>query len=175
MPGEPEDEKVLKAMIDAPIGDRTKWKAKWPDLKSYMIPIGEAKVTREGSDISLITYGRHVLVCNSLADELRESGKSVEVIDLRSLYPYDWQTIKNSILKTKRVIFVNEDTEVTNFAEHLVYRTVSELFYDLLARPKVIAGKNLPGIGLHPNLEEASVPQKEEIRAAILETLDEVP
>jgi 2-oxoisovalerate dehydrogenase E1 component beta subunit len=83
--------------------------------------------------------------------------------------------IKASIEKTGRVLFVNEDTEVTNFAEHLVYRTTQELFYHLLARPRVIAGKHLPGIGLHPNLEDASVPQKSEIAQAIREIIAEIP
>jgi 2-oxoisovalerate dehydrogenase E1 component beta subunit len=91
------------------------------------------------------------------------------------LSTYDWQAIKNSVLKTKRVIFVNEDTEVTNFGEHLAYRVSQELFYDLYARPKVHAGKNVPGIGLHPNLEEASVPHKHDIEEAIREVLNDIP
>jgi len=175
IPGEPEDEKQLRSMIDAPIGDRTHWKPKWPKIEKYTVPIGKAKITREGTDVTLATYGRHVLMANAVADELAEQGKSVEVIDLRSLYPYDWQCISSSIRKTKRVIYLNEDTEVTNFAEHLVYRTVDELFYEILARPRVIAGKNLPGIGLHPHLEEATVPQKDDIKKVILEVLAEVP
>ncbi len=83
--------------------------------------------------------------------------------------------IKSSVEKTGRVVFVNEDTEVTNFAEHLSYRVVQELFYNLLARPKVVAGKHVPGIGLHPNLEDASVPQKHDIEQAIREVCMEVP
>lgn len=175
IPGEPADEKELKSMIDAPIGDRTKWKARWPKLSEYEVPIGKAKVTREGKDVTVVSYSRHLLVCNQIADELKEQGISVEVIDLRTIYPYDWQAIKSSIAKTGRVLFVNEDTEVTNFAEHLVYRTTQELFYQLLARPRVIAGKNLPGIGLHPNLEDASVPQKHDIESAIREIVAEIP
>ena len=73
------------------------------------------------------------------------------------------------------MLFVNEDTEVTNFCEHLAYRVTQELFYDLLARPRVIAGKNVPGIGLHPNLEDASVPHKHDIESAIREIIAEVP
>jgi 2-oxoisovalerate dehydrogenase E1 component beta subunit len=175
IPGEPSDEKELKNMIDAPLGDRTSWKARWPKLENFSIPIGQGKITREGDQVTLVSYGRHLLVCNQVADELREEGYSVEVIDLRSIYPYDWQMIKASVQKTGRVIFVNEDTEVTNFAEHLVYRVVQELFYSLLARPLVIAGKNLPGIGLHPNLEDASVPQKHEIAEAVRSVVAEVP
>ena len=97
------------------------------------------------------------------------------MIDLRSIYPYDWQMIKSSIEKTGRVLFVNEDTEVTNFGEHLAYRATQELFYQLMARPRVLAGKNLPGIGLHPNLEKNSVPQLHDIETAAREVLAEVP
>jgi 2-oxoisovalerate dehydrogenase E1 component beta subunit len=175
IPGEPENEKDLKAMIDAPIGDRSKWKAHWPKTGDYFIPIGKGKITREGNQITLVSYGRHLLMCNQAADQIKELGYSVEVIDLRSIYPYDWQLIKASIEKTGRVLFVNEDTEVTNFGEHLVYRAVQELFYSLLARPRVLAGKNLPGIGLAVSLEETSVPQLVDIVDAIKEICAEVP
>lgn len=175
IPGEPENEKDLKAMIDAPIGDRKKWKPKWPAIKEHLVPIGKGKITREGNQLTLVSYGRHALMANQVADELKAEGLSIEVIDLRSIYPYDWQLLKSSIEKTGRVVFVNEDTEVTNFAEHLVYRCVDELFYSLLARPKVVAGKNVPGIGLHTHLEEATVPQKQDILNAVRETIAEVP
>lgn len=175
IPGEPAEEKDLKAMIDAPIGDRSKWKAKWPELQEYLVPIGKGKITRAGEQITLVSWGRHLLLCNEVADELRQENVSVEVIDLRSIYPYDWQIIKDSVMKTGRVLIVNEDTEVTNFGEHLVYRVVEELFYHLLARPKVIAGKNVPGIGLHPNLEDATVPQKAEIKHAVMDIIHEIP
>ncbi len=175
IPGEPADEKQLKAMIDAPIGDRVKWKAKWPAVSEYLVPFGKGKITRPGQDITVVSYGRHLLLCNEVADKLNAEGFSVEVIDLRSIYPYDWQMIKASIQKTKRVLFVNEDTEVTNFAEHLAYRATSELFYELEAAPRVLAGKNLPGIGLHPNLEDASVPQKHEIEQLVRDICAEAP
>lgn len=175
IPGEPADEKELKAMIDAPIGDRSKWKPRWPKLEGYQVPIGQAKVTRTGEQVTVVSYGRHLLLCNQVADDLKAQGISVEVIDLRTIYPYDWQAIKSSVEKTGRVLFVNEDTEVTNFGEHLVYRCVQELFYSLLARPRVLAGKNVPGIGLHPNLEDASVPQKAEIEHEIRQLIEEVP
>jgi 2-oxoisovalerate dehydrogenase E1 component beta subunit len=175
IPGEPAEESQLKAMIDAPLGDRTKWKPRWPELQDFRIPIGKGKLVREGRDITIVTYGRQVLTCEEIADEMASNGVSVEVIDLRSLYPYDWQMVKSSVEKTGRVIFLNEDTEVTNFGEHLAYRTTQELFYSLLARPVVLAGKNLPGIGLHPNLEEASVPHKHEIVETIRSVVAEIP
>lgn len=175
IPGEPEDEKTLKAMIDAPIGDRSKWKAKWPEIEEFIVPIGQGKITRDGEQITVVSWGRHLLLCNEVADQLKSEGLSVEVIDLRSIYPYDWKMIKKSVKKTGRLLVVNEDTEVTNFGEHLVYRCVQELFYDMMARPQVLAGKNLPGIGLHPHLEDNSVPQKHEIETAIRAIVNEVP
>jgi 2-oxoisovalerate dehydrogenase E1 component beta subunit len=175
IPGEPEDDKTLRSMIDAPLENSNKWRPRWPNLEKFMIPIGLGKITRPGDQATVVSYGRTLPLCNDVADELSKEGVQVEVIDMRSLYPYDWQMIKTSIKKTGRVIFVNEDTEVTNFGEHLAYRTTQELFYDLLARPKVLAGKNVPGIGLHPNLEENTVPQKHQILEEVRELLGEVP
>jgi 2-oxoisovalerate dehydrogenase E1 component beta subunit len=177
LPGEPADEKELKAMIDAPLGDRSKWKPKWPALDAnYRVPIGQAKICREGDAATVVSYGRTLLMCVKAADELRaEMGAQIEVIDLRSLYPYDWQCLKKSISKTRRVLFVNEDTDVTNFGEHLAYRATNELFYELYASPRVLAGKNLPGIGLHPHYEDASVPQYREIVDNLRELVTEVP
>lgn len=174
IPGEPEDPKELKG-IDAPIGDRSKWKPKWPQLEDYRIPIGEAKVTRAGDQVTVVSWGRHLLLCNQVADKLKEEGLSVEVIDLRSIYPYDWQRVKASVSKTRKVLFVNEDTEVTNFGEHLAYRASQELFYELDAPPRVLAAKNLPGIGLHPILEDGSVPQPHEIETQLRELIAETP
>lgn len=174
LPGEP-DEKELKSRIDAPIGDRSKWKPNWPDIKEYYLPIGKGKTTRAGKDVTVVSYGRMLLLCNEIADELKNDNINIEVIDLMSLYPYDWQLIKNSVLKTHKALFVNEDTEVTNFGEHLASRVTSELFYHIHAPPKVLAGKNVPAIGLHPNLEDASVPQKEDIKNAIVELIKERP
>ena len=175
IPGEPTDEKELKARIDAPLGDRSRWKPQWPDLKNFEIKIGEGKITRTGEHVTVVSYGRHLLICNEVSDQLRTEGISVEVIDLRSIYPYDWKMVKASIQKTGKVLFVNEDTEVTNFAEHLAYRATQELFYELQAAPRVIAGKQVPGIGLHPNLEDASVPQKSEIESALRDLFHEKP
>ncbi|MEQ1876498.1 MAG: transketolase C-terminal domain-containing protein [Bdellovibrionia bacterium] len=175
IPGEPEDDKTLRSMIDAPLNETPGWKVRWPKLEKFMVPIGQGKITREGDAATVVSFGRPLPICNDVADEMAKENIHIEVIDMRSLYPYDWQLIKASIQKTGRVIFINEDTEVTNFGEHLAYRTTSELFYDLLARPRVLAGKNVPGIGLHPNLEENTVPQKHQILEEVRALLSEVP
>ncbi len=160
VPGEPGDDKTLAKLIDAPLGDRTKWVPQWPDTPDLFIPIGEARTARSGRDLTVVTYGRMVAVCTKAADELAGEGIEVEVIDLRSLYPYDWTKLSESIRRTHRFLVVNEDTEVTNFGEHLIRRAAEELFYELHAPPKLLAGAHLPGIGLADNLEQASVPQR---------------
>jgi 2-oxoisovalerate dehydrogenase E1 component beta subunit len=169
IPGEPGDDRTLSKMIDAPLGDRSKWRPEWPDVKDVFVPIGKAKTCREGRDVSVVTYGRTLPMAMQAADQLAADGIDAEVIDLRSLHPYDWDAIKASVLKTNRVLFLNEDTEVTNFGEHLLRRTVEELFYELHAPPKLLAGAHVPGVGLADALERASVPQVEQVVSAMRE------
>lgn len=167
IPGEPEEARALSKRIDAPVGAaREGWKPDWPDLPDFEIPIGKAKLLCEGTDLTIATYGRMAPLCASVAAKLRDDGVSVEVLDLRTLYPYDWEAIAQSVRKTRRFLQVNEDTEVTNFGEHLVRRVTEELFYELEAPPKMLAGVNTPGIGLAWNLEKNQVPQAEDVERA---------
>jgi 2-oxoisovalerate dehydrogenase E1 component beta subunit len=167
IPGEPAEDKALSKLIDAPLGDRSKWVPQWPAIEEVTIPLGQAKLVRAGSRVTVVSYGRTLPMCAKAGETLAAEGIDAEVIDLRTLWPYDWSTLKASIEKTGRVVFVNEDTEVTNFGEHLVRRTTDELFYKLLAPPKLVAGKFVPGIGLADPLEAASVPQQHDIENAI--------
>jgi 2-oxoisovalerate dehydrogenase E1 component beta subunit len=175
IPGEPADDRTLSKMIDAPLGDRSKWRPEWPVLEPYAVPLGQAKVVREGDALTVVSYGRTLPLCVRAAASLAETGIHPEVIDLRSLWPYDWEAIRASVQKTGKVLFVNEDTEVTNFGEHLLRRTVEELFYRLLAPPRLLAGKFVPGIGLADALEVASVPQLSDITEAIRALAAEQP
>jgi 2-oxoisovalerate dehydrogenase E1 component beta subunit len=154
-------------MIDAPVGDRSSWEPRWPDTPDLFLPIGPLRLVRPGRDATVVTYGRHVPVARRVADDLAAEGLDIEVIDLRTLHPYDWDGLKASVRRTRRVLFVNEDTEITNFGEHLLRRTVEELFDELLAAPRLLAGKHLPGIGLADNLERASVPQREDMEVLL--------
>lgn len=168
IPGAPDDDKILNRMIDAPLGDRRAWKPDWPAVEDLFIPIGKAAIPRAGTDVTVLTYGRNVPMALQAADELAaEQDIDTEVVDLRTLHPYDWDAIKASVQKTSRVLCLNEDTEITNFGEHLIRRITEELFYELHAPPKLLAGAHIPGIGLAHNLEMASVPQKDGIKAAI--------
>jgi 2-oxoisovalerate dehydrogenase E1 component beta subunit len=164
IPGEPDDAE-LKDRIDAPVGDRSEWTPRWPDLEPLFTPIGVARKVRGGDDVTVLSYGRTVGVCAQAADELAaETGKTCDVIDLRSIFPYDWKAIGASVAKTGRLLVVNEDTEVTNFGEHLIRRVVDEHFYDLLVRPRMLAGRHVPGIGLNQVYEQNTVPQLPSVR-----------
>jgi 2-oxoisovalerate dehydrogenase E1 component beta subunit len=92
---------------------------------------------------------------------------------MRSLIPYDWQAISGSIKKTGRVLFLNEETEITNFGEHLFRRTIDELFYELKVRPRLLCAKAVPGIGLAPSLEYFTVPQKTDVERSLKELLSD--
>ncbi len=174
LPGEPADENQLKSMIDAPVGDRSQWQPRWPELEPYFVPLGKANLVCEGDTATVVSYGRTLPLCAQAADQLhKENGLTFDVLDLRSIFPYDWAAISQSVLKTGRVLIVNEDTEVTNFGEHLLRRVVDEHFYDLLVRPRVLLGKHVPGIGLNQVYEQNSVPQLKEIKAALHEVATE--
>jgi len=168
LPGEPADYEELCRMIDAPVGDRSDWVPRWPDLREYVVPIGRADLVREGDAATVVSYGRMLPLCVQAADELaRERGWAFDVIDLRSIFPYDWDAVSASVAKTGRLLVVNEDTEVTNFAEHLLRRAVDDHFYDLAVRPRALMGKHLPGIGMNPTYEANSVPQLGHVREAL--------
>jgi 2-oxoisovalerate dehydrogenase E1 component beta subunit len=174
IPGEPADENVLKEMIDAPLQNRGEWQPRWPDLQEYFVPLGTAGLVREGDDATVVSYGRTLPLCAQAADELqRETGKQCDVIDLRCIFPYDWKAVSRSVEKTGRVLIVNEDTEVTNFGEHLLRRVIDEHFYDLLVRPRVLLGKHVPGIGLNQVYEQNSVPQLPNIKTTLQEIVTE--
>ena len=174
IPGEPEEHDKLKQMIDAPVGDRSRWKPNWPDVEEVLIPFGTASLVREGDGATIVSYGRTLPLCVQAADQVQsEMGLACDVIDLRSIFPYDWKAISASVQKTGRVLIVNEDTEVTNFGEHLLRRVVEEHFYDLSVRPRMLFGKHVPGIGLNQVYEQNTVPQLGPIKAALTELLSE--
>src|SRR5438128_1014615 len=168
LPGEPDDDNLLKEMIDAPVGDRSHWQPRWPDVQEYFVPLGTASLACEGDGATVVSYGRTLPLCVQAAKELEKTdGLRFDVLDLRSIFPYDWKAIRQSVLKTGRVLIVNEDTEVTNFGEHLLRRVIDEHFYELLVRPRVLLGKHVPGIGLNQVYEQNSVPQAPSIKDAM--------
>ncbi len=184
IPGEPEEDRALSKMIDAPPGPdlysimelRKSWKPKWPEgLTDYRVPIGKARLAREGNDISVITYARHVALAENVAEKLADDGISVEIVDMRTLYPWDREMVFASVRKTGRCLILNEDTPVCNYGEHVLHEIIEHCFYELVAKPRVLAGADVPGVGLNPILEEASVPQLADIEREIRAICGEAP
>jgi 2-oxoisovalerate dehydrogenase E1 component beta subunit len=167
IPGEPADADELSRGIDAPVGDRSKWVPQWPPVEPYFVPIGKASVVRRGDGATVVSYGRHLPMCAQAADELAATGLAFDVIDLRSIFPYDWATISESLQRTGRLLIVNEDTEVTNFGEHLLRRAIDDHFYDLVTKPVLLMGKHVPGIGLNQEYERNTLPQYNTLRDAM--------
>lgn len=170
IPGVNHSPRELSKLIDAPIGaKREGWKPQWPELPDFEIEIGKAKKLTEGTDLTVATYGRTAPLAAKVATKLAEEGISVEVIDLRSLWPWDKEMVFESVKKTGRLLSLNEDVEVTNFGEHILRAVSDECFYWLEAPPKLVAGANTPGIGLAWSLESQQVPQADHVEAAMRE------
>lgn len=112
--------------------------------EDYIVPLGKAAVRREGSDVTLVSYGQNVYHCLDAAKELEKSGISAEVIDLRSLVPLDEETVFASIRKTNRVIVVNEAPMTCGFAGELVARITTNCFQFLDAPPSRITRSDTP-------------------------------
>ncbi|HEY9138057.1 MAG TPA: dehydrogenase E1 component subunit alpha/beta [Terriglobus sp.] len=135
----------------------------------YMIPFGKAKIVRSGTDLTVVTYGAVVPRALQAAQKLeREAGISVELIDLRSLSPYDFEAIAESVRKTNRVIVAHEDMRSWGFGAELAARISDELFHDLDAPVRRVAGMDT-FVAYQPVLEDAILPQPEHLYAAMVE------
>ncbi len=167
IPGEPEDQALLRRMIDAPIGDRSGWEPSWPDTALERVPFAKARTLRSGEQVTVVAYGRTAVLAREAAKRLEEEGIDAHVLDLRCLHPYDWEAVRESVGRTGRIVLLNEDTEITNFGEHLLRRAVEDCFEELRVPPVLHAGKHVPGVGLAEELENASVPTLVSVLGAI--------
>lgn len=138
----------------------------------YMVPFGKAKIVKEGSDLTVITYGATVPRSLQAAQRIeREEGVSVELIDLRTLSPYDWETIASSVSKTNRVLVVHEDMLSWGYGAEIAARIADELFDQLDAPVKRLAAKDT-FVAYQPILEDVILPQADDIFAAIKSLAD---
>jgi 2-oxoisovalerate dehydrogenase E1 component len=124
----------------------------------FTIPFGKARVVKEGTHVSIITYGAFVHRAEVAAAQLQREGISAEIVDLRSLSPYDWDGICASVKKTHRVIVAYEDMLSWGYGAELAARIADELFDELDAPVRRIAAKDT-FCGYHPQLEDAILPQ----------------
>jgi 2-oxoisovalerate dehydrogenase E1 component len=136
---------------------------------NFMIPFGKANVLREGTDVTLVTYGatvqRALVAANQIAEE---GGPSVEVIDLRTLAPWDQETVFNSVKKTSRVIVATEDSLSWGYGAEIAAKIADECFAWLDAPVKRVASADA-FVGYAPSLEDATLPQVETFRKAYLD------
>ena len=136
---------------------------------NFMIPMGKARVVREGTDLTVVTYGAVVQRTLVAAKEMEEHhGVSVEVIDLRTLSPVDWETIFASVKKTSRVIVAYEDSLSWGYGAEIAARIADEAFAWLDAPVRRVAATDT-FVAYAPELEDVILPQVESLRAAMIE------
>jgi 2-oxoisovalerate dehydrogenase E1 component len=136
-----------------------------PDFK---IPFGKARTVQEGTDITIVTYGALVHRSVLAAKKAAEDGISVEILDLRSLSPYDWDAIADSVRKTSRAIVVYEDTRSFGYGAEISARISEELF-DQLDAPLRRIGAEDCWVPYNPDLEDVILPQTSDLFDAIRE------
>src|SRR5208282_5058289 len=136
----------------------------------FMIPFGKARVAREGRDLSIITYGAVVRRAEVAAAELEREGVSVEVVDLRSLSPYDWEAIAATVSKTNRAIVAHEDCRSWGYGAEIAARISEELFDRLDAPVRRVAAMDT-FCAYHPKLEDEILPQSAHLVRAARELL----
>jgi len=134
---------------------------------NFMIPFGKAKVVREGRDLTVVTYGAVVQRSLISAKELEErDGVSVEVIDLRSLSPVDWEAIRASVTKTNKVLVAYEDAQSWGYGAEIAARIADDYFSWLDAPVKRVASTDT-FVGYAPKLEDFILPQVEDLAQAM--------
>jgi 2-oxoisovalerate dehydrogenase E1 component len=133
----------------------------------FMIPFGKAKTVKEGSQLTVITYGAVVPRALQAAQRIeREQGISVELIDLRTLNPYDWEAIAESVRKTSRVIVAHEDVQSWGYGAEIAARIADELFDDLDAPVRRVAATDT-FVAYQPLLENVILPQANDLYKAM--------
>ncbi len=136
-----------------------------PDVEDYVVPIGKAKVRREGTDVTLVAYSRMVGFCLKAADELAKEGISAEVVDLRTIRPMDHDTILQSVKKTNRLVTAEEGWGPMGVGAEIVARITEHGFDYLDAPPLRVHQEDVP-LPYAANLEALSLPSVEKIVSA---------
>jgi pyruvate/2-oxoglutarate/acetoin dehydrogenase E1 component len=136
----------------------------------YLVPLGQARVACEGDDLTIVTYSRMVGEALAAAAALGEQGLSVEVLDLRTLAPLDWQVVAESVTKTGRLVVVEEGPLTGGIGGEIVARVVETCFDSIQAPPRRVAALDIP-VPASPVLERAALPSAQTIAQAALAVL----
>jgi 2-oxoisovalerate dehydrogenase E1 component beta subunit len=134
----------------------------------YATPIGKARIHQEGSDVSVITWGAMVYTAEEAAQQLDADGVSVEILDLRTVMPWDKPAVLESARKTSKVMVLHEDTRTGGFGAEIAASIAEEAFEDLDAPVKRIAAPDTP-VPFSPVLEKAFIPQVDDVVAGLRE------
>jgi 2-oxoisovalerate dehydrogenase E1 component len=137
----------------------------------FEVPFGKARIRREGTDLTMITYGNTTHMCLKAAERIeKEEGKKVEVVDMRSLIPLDVETIMKSVKKTSRALVVHEDKVFGGFGGELA-STITEEGFEYLDAPVRRIGSTFTPVGFNRILENAILPNEEKIYHAAIKLL----
>jgi 2-oxoisovalerate dehydrogenase E1 component beta subunit len=142
-------------------------KAEVPDER-YTTPLGKARIHRDGEDVTVITWGAMVYTAAEAAKQLEGDDVSVEVVDLRSIVPWDREAVLASVRKCSKVLVLHEDTRTGGFGAEIAATIAEEAFEDLDAPVKRIAAPDTP-VPFSPPLEKAFIPQVEDVAAGLRE------
>jgi 2-oxoisovalerate dehydrogenase E1 component len=144
-------------------------KSQYPSSE-FLIPFGKAKIVREGTDVTIVTYGALVQRSFEAAKRLEKQGISVELIDLRSLVPYDWERVAESVKKTNRVVVAHEDPISYGYGAEIAARIADELF-EYLDAPVKRVGATDTFVAYAPQVEDFILPQIEDVEKAVAELM----
>jgi 2-oxoisovalerate dehydrogenase E1 component beta subunit len=134
----------------------------------YTVPFGEARLHREGDDLSVITWGAMVYTADEAAHKLEEEGISVEILDLRTLAPWDKEAVLRSVEKTSKALVLHEDTLTGGFGAEIAATIAQEAFENLDAPVRRVAAPDTP-VPFAPVLEKAFIPQVDDVVAGLKE------
>ncbi len=137
-----------------------------PKVEDWLVPIGKARIAREGTDVTIVSFARGMQYALAAADKLAEEGISAEVIDLRSLRPIDWDTILTSIRKTSRIVTVEEAWPVCSIGSEICAQAAIQAFDYLDAPPAKVSGADVP-MPYAANLEKLALPNADQVVAAV--------
>ena len=145
-----------------------------PDVGvDYTVPFGEAVVRREGKDVTIVAISIMVPKALAAAEVLSQLGIECEVIDPRTIYPFDYGTVIKSISKTHRLIVTHESNRRSGIGAEIVSQVVERAFEELDERPVIVAGLNVP-MPYNRTLEGMVIPNEEKIKHAVLQMMDRV-
>ena len=145
----------------------------FPEGPGFGSPEPLPSFRREGTDVTVVAWGNCIELAMEAAQKMQEEGVSLEVIDLRTLTPCDWETVDASLEKTGRLVVVHEDKRTCGFGEAVITEMVSDpkRFYYLLSPPQLVSRKDVY-IPYHPDLEYAVLPDLSDVMEAIQTTME---